>query len=95
MQFQTFRRRGGRAPKAGMGMARALARRVHEVAVYTTNFNGTNNLDVPPGVPLESGGVTVKYFPVHAPRFWETCLPLDRALRVDAGKEIGPPVCAA
>ena len=78
-----------------MGMARALARRVHEVAVYTTIFNGTNNLDVPPGVPLESGGVMVKYFPVHAPRFWETCLPLGCALRVDAGKEIGPPVCAA
>ena len=25
-------------------------------------------------------------FPVHAPRFWETCLPLGRALRADAGK---------
>ena len=28
----------------------------------------------------------VTYFPVHAPRFWETCLPLGRALRADAGK---------
>jgi len=69
-----------------MGMARAMARRGHDVAIYTTNFNGTDNLDVPLGVPLDSGGVTVKYFPVHAPRFWETCLPLGRALRADAGK---------
>lgn len=69
-----------------MGMARAMARRGHEVAIYTTNFNGADDLDVPLGVPVENGGVTVTYFPVHAPRFWETCFPLGRALRADAGK---------
>ncbi|MFT5485888.1 MAG: glycosyltransferase involved in cell wall biosynthesis [Paracoccaceae bacterium] len=68
-----------------MGMSRAMARRGHDVTIYTTNFNGADDLDVPLGVPVESGGVTVKYFPVHAPRFWETCLPLGRALRADAG----------
>ena len=69
-----------------MGMARAMARRGHEVSIYTTNFNGADDLDVPLGVPVDSGGVMVTYFPVHAPRFWETCLPLGRALRADAGK---------
>jgi glycosyltransferase involved in cell wall biosynthesis len=69
-----------------MGMARAMARRGHEVAIYTTNYNGATDLDVPLGVPVEAGdGVTVKYFQVHAPRFWETCFPLGRALRADAG----------
>lgn len=68
-----------------MGMARAMARRGHDVAIYTTNFNGPDTLDVPLGVPVESGGVTVKYFPVHAPRFWETSFPLGRALGADAG----------
>ncbi len=69
-----------------MGMARAMARRGHEVSIYTTNFNGADDLDVPLGVPVGSGGVMVTYYPVHAPRFWETCLPLGRALRADAGK---------
>lgn len=69
-----------------MGMARAMARRGHEVAIYTTNFNGAEDLDVPLGVPMDSGGVAVTYFPVHVPRFWETCFPLGRALRADAGK---------
>ena len=50
-----------------MGMARAMARRGHEVSIYTTNFNGADDLDVPLGVPVDSGGVMVTYFPVHAP----------------------------
>ena len=68
--------RAGGPPGAGMGMARAMVRRGHDVAIYTTNFDGADNLDVPLGVPIDDGGVKVTYFPVHAPRFWETCFPL-------------------
>lgn len=67
-------------------MARAMARRGHDVSIYTTNYNGADDQDVPLGVPVDAGGVTVKYFQVHAPRFWETCFPLGRALNADAGK---------
>jgi glycosyltransferase involved in cell wall biosynthesis len=76
----------GGPPKAGMGMARAMVRRGHDVSIYTTNFNGADDLDVPLGTPVDAGGVMVTYFPVHAPRFWETCFPLGRALQADAGK---------
>tara|TARA_R110002111_G_scaffold149603_4_gene216531 strand:+ start:746 stop:1891 length:1146 start_codon:yes stop_codon:yes gene_type:complete len=69
-----------------MGMARAMVRRGHDVSIYTTNFNGADDLDVPLGVPVDTGGVSVTYFQVHAPRFWETCFPLGRALQADAGK---------
>ena len=67
-------------------MARAMVRRGHDVSIYTTNFNGADDLDVPLGVPVDTGGVSVTYFQVHAPRFWETCFPLGRALQADAGK---------
>lgn len=67
-------------------MARAMVRRGHEIAIYTTNFNGSSDFDVEIGVETDFDGVPVTYFPVHAPRFWETSLPLGRALRADSGK---------
>ena len=69
----------GGPPKAGMDMAPAMVGRGHDVSIYTTNFNGADDLDVPLGVPLDAGGIMVTYFPVHAPRFWKTCFPLGRA----------------
>ena len=62
-----------------------MARRGHDVSIYTTNFNGPTDADVPLGVETDIDGVSVTYFPVHAPRFWETSLPLGRALRADSG----------
>ena len=53
--------------------------RGYDVSIYTTNFNGADDLDVPLGVPLDAGAVMVTYFPVHAPRFWKTCFTLGRA----------------
>ena len=76
----------GGPPKAGLGMARAIARRGHDVAIYTTNFDGASDLDVPLGEPVDIGGVEVRYHPVHFPRFWETSFPLGRALASDAGR---------
>ncbi len=46
------------------GLAAALARRGHDVHVYTTNVDGAADLDVPLGEPVELDGVRVHYFPV-------------------------------
>jgi glycosyltransferase involved in cell wall biosynthesis len=46
------------------GLAAALARRGHDVHVYTTNVDGDNDLEVPLGTPVELDGVKVHYFPV-------------------------------
>ena len=69
-------------------MARAMARaRAMRYRFTQTNFQRPPTILMSRwGVPVDSGGVMVTYFPVHAPRFWETCLPLGRALRADAGK---------
>lgn len=44
-------------------LCKALVRRGHEVEVLTTNVDGPGNLDVPLGVPVDSDGVAVRYFP--------------------------------
>lgn len=46
------------------GLAAGLARRGHEVHVYTTNVDGAADLDVPLGEPVELNDVKVTYFPV-------------------------------
>jgi glycosyltransferase involved in cell wall biosynthesis len=63
------------------GLASSLARRGHDVSVYTTNMDGAANLEVPLGQPVLIDGVSVHYFPVPAVRrlFW--CPSLSRALR--------------
>jgi hypothetical protein len=48
-----------------MGMARAMARRGHEVSIYTTNFNGADDLDVPLGVPVDGTTAVLDYRMVH------------------------------
>lgn len=78
--------RAGGVPKACLELARAAAARGHEVAIYTTNADGSVNvdgigvLDVPLDRPLDAGGFRIRYFPVQFPRFWATSLPLARAL---------------
>ncbi len=46
------------------GLSAALARRGHEVHVYTTNLDGPNDLDVPLDTPVDLDGVKVHYFDV-------------------------------
>jgi glycosyltransferase involved in cell wall biosynthesis len=53
------------------GLSVALARRGHDVHVYTTNVDGNEDLDVPLGRPVELNGVQVHYFPV--PRMRRLC----------------------
>lgn len=47
------------------GLSAALARRGHDVHVYTTNIDGDQDLDVPLDRPVELDGVQVHYFPVQ------------------------------
>jgi hypothetical protein len=76
----------GGPPNAGIEMARAIARRGHDVAIYTTNFNGASDLDVPLGEPVYMEGGEVRYFAVYLPRFWKTFLALGRPLAAGGGK---------
>jgi glycosyltransferase involved in cell wall biosynthesis len=50
------------------GLCKALAARGHQVSVFTTDVHGTGTLDVPLTAPITVDGVTVRYFPVAAPR---------------------------
>jgi glycosyltransferase involved in cell wall biosynthesis len=62
-------------------MARAVAQLGHEVSIYTTNQDGAGALAVPVGQPVWQDGVEIRYFPIHAPRFWSASLPLAIGLR--------------
>jgi len=50
------------------GLSAALARRGHDVHVYTTSVDGASDLDVPLGEPVDIDGVKVHYFRVPALR---------------------------
>jgi len=73
--------RYGGPPKACLEMARAEARLGHEVSIYTTNVDGSTEMNVPTDSPVIEDGVEVRYFPVQPPRFWAFSLPLAKALR--------------
>ncbi len=47
------------------GLCKALAACGHDVHVYTTSVNGTDDLDVETGIPVNRDGVKVWYFPSH------------------------------
>ncbi|HUI62346.1 MAG TPA: glycosyltransferase [Steroidobacteraceae bacterium] len=53
------------------GLASALARRGHDVHVYTTNMDGETDMDVALDRPVELDGVHVRYFSV--PRLRRLC----------------------
>jgi glycosyltransferase involved in cell wall biosynthesis len=44
------------------GLCRALAKRGHDVHVFTTSVDGPNDLPVPLGIPIERSGIQVRYF---------------------------------
>jgi glycosyltransferase involved in cell wall biosynthesis len=73
--------RYGGPGKACWEMARAVAQLGHQVSIYTTNQDGPGELKVPLDRPVQRDGVEVRYFPIQAPRFWGTSLPLALALR--------------
>ena len=63
-------------------MCRELARRGHEVAIYSTDVDGRTRLNVPLDRPVDDGGVGVHYFRgwTFPPRY-KFSPPLARALR--------------
>jgi glycosyltransferase involved in cell wall biosynthesis len=67
------------------GLSAALARRGHDVHVYTTNVDGESELDVPLDRPVTLDGVVVHYFRVPAFRRLWWSPDLDETLRVSVG----------
>ena len=76
----TLAPRFGGPSKACFEMARAVARRGHEVTILSTNMDGPDDLDVPLNEPVIKDGVVLRTFQVNFPRFWKTSLGLWRAL---------------
>ncbi|MBX3500140.1 MAG: glycosyltransferase [Alphaproteobacteria bacterium] len=79
----TLNRESGGPAQACVEMAAAVARRGHDVSIYTTNWKEGGVEDVPTDRPVERDGFAVRYFPVHAPRFWKPSLAMARALSRD------------
>jgi glycosyltransferase involved in cell wall biosynthesis len=72
-------RTGGPA-KAAREMARAVARRGHEVSIYTTDRDAGPGEGLVAGVSFDDGGVAVRVFAQGPPRGFATSWPLARAL---------------
>ena len=70
----------GGPTKAVFEMARAVARRGHQVTILATNKDGAGVLDVPTDRPIHRDGVELRYYPVQFPRFFRFSRPLSRAL---------------
>jgi glycosyltransferase involved in cell wall biosynthesis len=79
----TLSRESGGPAQACVEMAAAVARRGHEVSIYTTNWKEGGVEDVPTDHQVVRDGVAVRYFPVHVPRFWKPSLAMARALSRD------------
>lgn len=78
--------RFGGPSKACVEMAEATAKLGHDVTIYTTNIDGTNDLNVPTDKFIRRNGVTYKYFQVNSPRFWRPSLSMAKALKNDIPK---------
>jgi glycosyltransferase involved in cell wall biosynthesis len=63
------------------GLAAALARRGHDIHVYTTSVDGPSDMDVPIDRPVELDGVKVHYFRVPTLRRLSWAPGLGRRLR--------------
>jgi glycosyltransferase involved in cell wall biosynthesis len=65
------------------GLCAGLARRGHEVHVFTTNVDGPHDSPVPLGVPVMLDGVAIWYYPSHRLRrlYWSP--PLGAALKAE------------
>jgi glycosyltransferase involved in cell wall biosynthesis len=73
--------RYGGPSQACLELCQELARRGHQVAIYTTNVDGDGNMDVPLEMPVFIGGVELRYFSVQRPRYYKFSLPLFYALK--------------
>lgn len=62
-------------------LCRALAQRGHEVELFATHGGRSDDAEVPYGIPVESDGYSVTYFPLQWPRSYGTSWPMARTLR--------------
>jgi glycosyltransferase involved in cell wall biosynthesis len=62
------------------GLAQALVKRGHEVAVFTTDLDGESRVDRPDDGPVEIDGVSVRYFRVRGWRRLHRAPRMSRAL---------------
>ncbi|MEY4681522.1 MAG: hypothetical protein RLZZ276_3171 [Pseudomonadota bacterium] len=67
-------------------MARAVARRGHEVAILTTDRDAEPREGLVPGLAFDDGGVRVSVFAQGAPRAFATSWPLARALDAEVAR---------
>ena len=72
--------------EACLGLCRELARRGHEVSIYTTTFGqpttgDATGLECPIDRPVYDGGVEIRFFVENEHRYYLTSLSLYRALR--------------
>ena len=79
--ISTLAIRDGGPAKACFEMARAVARRGHEVSIFTTDYGGPGMFATPAGATVERDGVSIRCFPASFPRFWKFSPALGRALR--------------
>jgi glycogen synthase len=61
---------------ACLDMAKAMANRGHDVKIYTTNIDGSGELDIPLEQPVWQDNVEISYFPVQTLWFLGTSFPL-------------------
>ncbi len=71
----------GGPSKACLEMAMAIAERGHDVEIFTTNFDGIRDLEVPLIKPIKTKGISISYFPVSLFRNWVFSLELAKALK--------------
>lgn len=58
-----LRPKSGGPPKVALEICKQLARKGHDVAIFTTNLADHGVLDVQPNVPTQVDGITIYYFP--------------------------------
>ena len=66
---------------ASLGLTTSLAKRGHNVKVFTTNKDGNGILPVEIGKPVLMQGIEVTYFPVGFPRWYYFSFKLSHALK--------------
>ena len=72
--------RYGGPSNAVVRLCREMARLGHDVAIFTTNVDGKENLDVPLERMVEMDGFQIRYSPIQWPRYYGFSLPFGRAL---------------
>ena len=71
----------GGPTNAVLGLSSFLARQGEDVTIYTTNADVKGRLEVALGVPVNTNGVKIFYFPIQNPKHYKFSWPLFMALK--------------